>query len=636
MEAGYWLVVILGFGFLIFAHEMGHFLACKLVGVRVIRFALGFGPRLFGKKIGETDYCICAIPCGGYVKMAGGEGETDETATGAPDEFPQKTPGQRALVVASGPIFSVAIALPLLFAAFIGGLERPSSRINQIVPGLPAWNTGMKRGDVITGIKQAGEDSWTPIRLWREVKLNQILGDKVGDIVIRVDRDGEEKQFQATTSADDAYAIGLNPAIAGKGMGKQMGYVGTLVGYVPDESGFAKAGITSGSKLRSINGKAVFTWNDVEFVLQDLPGQSVEVAFEDPDGKPRTAAMVVDSEKYWWLGIETERTNVVGRVRPDFPADKAGLTPGDRITAIGDQPVRNWLDLHQQVLTAAESTVQMTVETGGESRVVQVTLEKGEALGDVLGITEDAPLVVGFAEGSDAKTAGVAIGDKLLRFFCRNPAEANNDESANDMSEDPYGGRKFTRWPPVPQLRFGGDSPENAPEPFNILVERRGERHVVKVTPTFGEWGVPGASARLDTCRVVPPGDVMGAVAQGFKETVHWIGLAGRTLWMLVAGKLSGDMVSGPVGIFTVSRSQAEVGLLTFLEFMVIITVHLGVINLVPFPVLDGGHLVFLLVEKVRGKPINEVVMGRILYAGMLTLIGLMLFVTWNDLSKFF
>ena len=69
-QIGYWALVVLGFGFLILVHELGHFIACKLVGVRVERFALGFGPRLFGRKLGQTDYCICAIPCGGYIAIA--------------------------------------------------------------------------------------------------------------------------------------------------------------------------------------------------------------------------------------------------------------------------------------------------------------------------------------------------------------------------------------------------------------------------------------------------------------------------------------------------------------------------------------------------------------------------------------
>jgi regulator of sigma E protease len=661
LEAGYWLIVVVGFGFLIFAHEMGHFLACKLVGVRVIRFALGFGPRLIGKKIGETDYCICAIPCGGYVKMAGGEGETDKTATGANDEFPQKTPGQRALVVVAGPIFSVAIALPLLFSVFIAGLERPSSRINQVMPETPAWEAGLKRGDVITGLKMDGEDEWTTIHLWRQVKLNQILGDKVGEIVIRVDRDGVEKQFKATTTEKGGYAIGLNPAIAGKGMGKQMGYISTLVGHVPSDSAFAAAGITPGCRVREVDGRAVHTWTDVEEALLAIPGKSVEIKFDDPDGKEQTGKLTVTGDKYWWLGVHAERPNVVRLVRPNFPADKAGIKPGDRIIEVGGKTVANWAELQQHILDAGPKSVELKVLSGAEPTPVQVELERGEDIVDVLGIAADSPVVTGFAKDSKAKAAGVQVGDTLLRFFCRDPEKdkteekekaaddeakpktdgtlgkpAEEDEEEKNEEKNPYGGRAFVDVPAIPLLVYGGSNPNKPPKAFKMLIERDGEKKLAEITPVFGERGIPDASARIDKTRVVPPGNIGAAISQAVYETGRWVGLAGRTLWMLVTGKISGDMVSGPVGIFTVSRSQAEVGMLTFIEFMVIITVHLGVINLVPFPVLDGGHLVFLLVEKVRGKPVNEVVMGRILYAGMMLLIALMLFVTWNDITRIF
>ena len=648
-QIGYWALVAVGFGSLIFIHELGHFLAAKLVGIRVVRFAIGFGPRLFGtnrnadhkdpaQRVPGTDYCVSLIPCGGYVKMAGGEGEQE--ATGAPDEFPSKTPGQRALVVAAGPISSVAIALPLLFAVFVMGLERPSSRIHHIVPEMPAWNTGLKRGDLITGLRLEGEAEWQRIRLWRQVKMNQILEDKVGNIVVRVERDGVEKRFQMTTRENNDYLIGLKPSIAGKGMGKQMGYTSTLVGHTPGDSAFAKAGVTPGSSIREIDGRKVVTWGDVETELQAKPDKQVSITFDDEDGRSRTVNVTVENETHWWLGIRTELPNLVSLVRPNFPAAKAAIKPGDRITAVGGRPVANWSELKRLVMAAAPGAVTLKVVTGSDSRDVELTLESGEEMSDVLGVARPSPVVTGFAEGSDAGSAGVEVGDTLLALRRGDPkandAKAETEKPAAPAdNKAPFGGRRFDRVPPVRQLIFGtGTNPKKKPKPLNILIERAGETHVVKVTPVLGKCGVPGVSARIETCRVVPSGSVITAFVQGGKETGYWVGLAGRTLGMLVRGKFSFGDVSGPLGIFAVSRSQAEVGVLSFIEFMVIITVHLGVINLVPFPILDGGHLAFLAVEKIRRKPCPEKVMAGLMYTGMLCLVALMLFVTWNDLWK--
>ena len=155
---------------------------------------------------------------------------------------------------------------------------------------------------------------------------------------------------------------------------------------------------------------------------------------------------------------------------------------------------------------------------------------------------------------------------------------------------------------------------------------------VVELIPT--QVGVLDASPRLDKCRVVEPGRPLAALSQACVETVEWIERAGRSLWMLVAGRISPKLLSGPLMILTLSRYQAEAGWMKFIEFMVIITIHLGVINLVPFPVLDGGHLGFLAIEKVRRRPLSEKVMAGVMYTGMVCLIALMLFVTWNDLAK--
>jgi membrane-associated protease RseP (regulator of RpoE activity) len=330
----------------------------------------------------------------------------------------------------------------------------------------------------------------------------------------------------------------------------------------------------------------------------------------------------------------------VGLVRPNFPAAKAGIEPGDRITAVGSRPVANWSELKRLVMAAAPGAVTLRVVTGSDSRDVEANLQSGEEMTDVLGVTRPSPVVTGFAKGSDAGSAGVEVGDTLLAFHCRDPksddAEAETKKTAAPTdNKDLYGGRRFDRVPPVRQLIFPpGTNPAKKPKPLNILIERAGEKHVVKVTPVLGKCGRPGVSARIETCRVVPSGSMSAAFVQSGKETAYWVALAGRTLWMLVTGRFSADMVSGPVGIFAVSRSQAEVGFLSFIEFMVIITVHLGVINLVPFPILDGGHLAFLAVEKIRRKPCPEKMMAGLMYTGMLCLVALMLFVTWNDLWK--
>jgi regulator of sigma E protease len=139
-------------GIMIFVHELGHFLIAKWVGIRVERFSLGFPPKLIGKTIGDTEYCISWVPLGGYVKMAG-EIPDAEHVTGAPDEFMSKTIGQRTAVIIAGPLANALTALVICWAMFFFQGKPVLDPDNIIVGGVvedgPAARAGIESGDII-------------------------------------------------------------------------------------------------------------------------------------------------------------------------------------------------------------------------------------------------------------------------------------------------------------------------------------------------------------------------------------------------------------------------------------------------------------------------------------------------------
>ena len=618
-QVGYWALVAVGFGFLIFIHELGHFLAAKFVGIRVMRFAIGFGPRLFGtnrnvdhkdhdKRVPGTDYCLCLIPCGGYVKMAGGEGEGDAELTGASDEFPSKTPGQRALVIAAGPFMSVAAAVPLLFFLLLVGMERPSSRINTVMPDTPAWKVGLKRGDLITGFRNQGEDDWKEVRFWREVRFNSALKDKVGDIQVRVERDGHVMQFDVKTEKSGVLGVGWG-SVAG-----DEGYVTNMAGHVPPDSAAVKAGITSGCTMLEIAGLKVRTWSDVEDAIRSNPNKTVSVKFKTPEGDVRTRKIEIGAKKYFGLGIIAARPNVLRQVRSGFPAEKAGLKNGDAVTAFNGVTVKEWPELKRaftERATPGKNTLTFVRE--GKTSTVTVELAEGDNLGDTLGIAVGTHPIV--QESTLKGAAGIPVGAKLLRV------------------QDPESRRKPTQFKGMDSLEFLawlGDKPKS----LAVTFEHEGREQTVRVALVAGTLGKLDLSPRLERVLVLEPWRPVAALGQAFVEAGKWVGLAARGLWLLVTGRVSMDMMSGPVMILTATKYQAEAGFSKFFEFLVIITVHLGVINLVPFPILDGGHLAFLAVEKIRRKPCPERVMAGLMYGGMIALLALMLFITWNDVSK--
>ena len=152
-------VVVLGI--LIFFHELGHFLVARLLGVGVEKFSLGFGPKLFGKKIGRTDYIVSALPLGGYVKMVGEEPNADISPADIPVSFTHKHVFKRILIVAAGPSFNFFLAVIIFFVLFqIHGSFIVKSVIGDVNEGLPAHQAGLQKDDQIIEINGLAIKSW--------------------------------------------------------------------------------------------------------------------------------------------------------------------------------------------------------------------------------------------------------------------------------------------------------------------------------------------------------------------------------------------------------------------------------------------------------------------------------------------
>ena len=156
------LIIVLGV--LIFFHELGHFLMARLCGVGVEKFSLGFGPRLLGKKIGLTDYRVSAIPLGGYVKMVGEEPDAELEPDMIPLSFTHKHVAKRILIVASGPLFNVLLAVLIYFALFqVYGYYEPEAVVGKVVEDSPAMAAGLKENDRILSLNGIAIDSFSEL-----------------------------------------------------------------------------------------------------------------------------------------------------------------------------------------------------------------------------------------------------------------------------------------------------------------------------------------------------------------------------------------------------------------------------------------------------------------------------------------
>ena len=163
---------------LIVVHEWGHFITAKKLGVKVERFSLGFGPKLFSWMHYGTEFLLCLIPLGGYVKMAGDE---RSECKGKDYEFLSKPPGHRALIVLNGPVVNFILAYVSLFVVFMIGYPDLSTKVGKLMDGYPAQQAGLVLGDQILRINTQSVDSWTDIQNF----IAQSQGDKITVTVLR-------------------------------------------------------------------------------------------------------------------------------------------------------------------------------------------------------------------------------------------------------------------------------------------------------------------------------------------------------------------------------------------------------------------------------------------------------------------
>jgi regulator of sigma E protease len=191
-------------GVLIFVHELGHFLAARRVGVRVITFSLGFGPKILKFTRGDTEYCISAIPLGGYVKMAGEN--PDDPRSGQPDEFLSKTKWQRFQILIMGPLMNIVLAVIVLAVVLAQGVAVHAYRndppvVGSVVGGSPAAGVGLQRGDRILTVAGDEVDTWEDLLVAIAMKPDR-------DVPLTVARDGQTRSVVVRPTAEGKYEIG--------------------------------------------------------------------------------------------------------------------------------------------------------------------------------------------------------------------------------------------------------------------------------------------------------------------------------------------------------------------------------------------------------------------------------------------
>ncbi len=616
-----WALAIVGIGLVVFVHELGHFLVAKHFGVRVETFSLGFGPRILGFRRGDTEYRVSLVPIGGYVKMAGDN--PGDALQGDGSELPNKGVGQRFAIFSAGVAMNLLFAVVVLPIVLAVGVQFHSTRVGAVQPGGPAWLAGIGKGDEVVGV------GGHPV-----VEFNDVIAE-----VALSGNEGLELELVRARAAVDGAGLRATEKVVvhpeyDSALGRLVIGIGPALAEKPElvRGGAAEAaGITAHDRVVRLDGRFIASVEELQQRMQENRAERVHVGVVGPDGIEREVVVApgLTEEPICLIGIRpwlNQVKAVRGRAaRADFLAPGDELLALERVEATDAVPqplatIRDADELAAAFDLAAHRAGEETLLLRREGELCRVALpaDVDRALAqDVALSSTPSGRRVRLMDGYPAALAGLPDGAEITRVNKYAVSSWNEIKERIEKAAPTEGGA---------QARA---------EPVEIVAEIDGTQHVVAVTPRLERLPIDfGLVPSVEMVERSYP--FLQAVRVGVTSAGYMIKNVYLTLKKILFGRLSASNLSGILTIAYVSQSLAESGAATLFFFLAVLSLNLAFLNLLPIPVLDGGHLFFLLVEKVKGSPVSEKVMGFSQLVGLVLVLALLLFVTYNDLRRFF
>lgn len=689
------LLLVFGFGFVIFWHELGHFLAAKWAGVRVEQFAVGFGQALLACRkgigvrvgttrpdyerrcrqyltdheaslkddprlqqagteeqrlaiaaealnLGETEYRLNWIPLGGYVKMTGQDDLRPNAAVANdPKAYNNKSIGQRMVIVSAGVVMNIILAAILFCVLFLHGFNAPPAVVGAISPGSPAQAAGIEVGDRILTINGRPQHDFT------KITLNVALAEPGKPLAVEVLKpDGRRELLTPTprrqdeSSASAFLQLGLSPSWQLKGP-PERGY--ELLAREAQRGMLRQQdlAIRPGEVITHVQGQAIsdpsVDYPILSQALQQSRGRAVEVTVRDAEGNTRNEYILPTFVPPF--GQPYSRFNFLGMIprtnvlsiNPDSAA-LGKLRPGDVVTAVE---------------TAGDPILNPTIEQfvirmagAAEGRLpVTIVIEREGQTITFTGLSASSRISRGLFGIGARYGLGIAPGldfgrPVVAQVLENSPAHrAGVPRHAQIMQVN---GQPVETWHDVVHVLRQMSDPGDVE--LSLLVGD--EQRAMAVPVSADDLAAIGNLRYVQTVRLhdrVEPrrtNNPLVAAGWGVTETRDLILQFYLTLQRMVTRDISPTNLMGPVGIFHAGANFAYRGHDWLIWFLAMISANLAVVNFLPIPIVDGGLFVFLIMEKIKGGPISPRTQAIAQVVGLALILSLFLFVTYQDILR--
>lgn len=688
--SSWWAIaqVILGLGFVIFVHELGHFLVAKACGVKCEKFYVGFDvpikifgrqilpAALFRKQIGETEYGIGMVPFGGYVKMLGqddnpnniqheiqrskGESDADgqiekagyvDTNELDPRSYRAKTVPQRMAIISAGVIFNLIFAILFAALAFRFGVDYDPAAIGSVVGGGPGWEQNLAGAELYqVGKEPVNKDRYFT---WQDMAQEIVFSADEGPIDFNLKRDGstETESIEVTArkkmnrNMPDLPLLGLGPVMI-----PEVGSDDMIPG---NPSVNAQPPLKKGDVILEINNTRVDGVSTLRQQMFVNASKTVELLVERTSGdkanpKKEQIKVSIDTNPVRDIGFGIQ-WGTVEAIQVGSPADGV-FKKGDEVLSVVGLEHINPLTFDFEMsnhLDNGGGTVEFLVKRDGKETSVTVTPVPSKSMSSVGSIGVLALDTVGIAvkvsdrianidSRSKLREAGINEGDQIVSVtyllseetqkeswfekMHKKKVELSNTSFAeiHEMIQQLPAGTEF-------QVDFkDGDTTKTV-----TVASKPSENHYLamrgfRLTPLQWHYQSPTWS---------------DAFSNGAKQVKNDAGRVWKFLKKLVTGKLSVTNMGGPGLIAVAATSEASAGTSRLLLFLTLLSANLAIVNFLPIPVLDGGHMVFLAYEGLFRRPVSEKVEILLTWGGLFFILGLMIFVSTMDawrISKLF